>query len=374
MIAFAAILLTLAALPTIMTFVNLSVLRRPDLAQAEANVAILIPARNEEEGIAACVQSALASTNVALEVIVLDDHSTDATAAIVRRLALDDRRLRLVAALPLPPGWSGKQHACHMLANLSKAPNLVFLDADVRLAPDAASRLCSGLSAADLISGVPRQQMGSLPELLIIPMINTLLLGYLPIPLARHDPRPALGAACGQLIAIRADAYAFAGGHAGIRASLHDGLTLPRLFRAAGFRTDLVAGTDLATCRMYSGWRSVVRGTTKNATEGMAKPIALPIWTAMLLGGHVLPWMLLLIALETSNDVAAGLCAVACLGPLTARLAQASSCRERLASVPLHPFAIVLLLVLQWLALARSWAGLSETWRGRSYTSKNELT
>ena len=175
----------------------------------------------------------------------------------------------------------------------------------------------------------------------------------------------------GQLIAVRAGAYALAGGHAGIRTSLHDGLTLPRLFRAAGLRTDLVAGAGLAPCRMYAGWRAVLRGTTKNATEGMAQPVALPIWTALLIGGHVLPWVLLVIALAAGDGLAA-LCAAACVGPLVARLAQAVICREPLASVPLHPFAIVLLLALQWLALARRWAGKPETWRGRSYPVRGE--
>ncbi len=370
MISLALILLVLAALPTIMTFVNLAALRAPAPAATGTRVAILIPARDEEAGIAACVASALASTGVALEVIVLDDHSTDATAAIVTRLAEADPRLRLAAAPPLPPGWSGKQHACHVLGRLTNAPNLIFLDADVRLAPDAAARLAGALAEVDLASGVPRQRMESLAELLIIPMINTLLLGYLPIPLSRRDPRPALAAACGQLIAVRAEAYAQAGSHAGIRTSLHDGLTLPRLFRAAGLRTDLVAGSGLASCRMYAGWRAVVRGTTKNATEGLAQPVALPVWTILLLGGHVLPWALLVVALARAAPVAGGLAALACAGPLAARLVQAIRCREPLRSVPLNPFAVLLLLALQWLALARKWAGRPETWRGRSYPAR----
>ncbi len=370
MILLALLLLVLAALPTVMTFVNLAALRPPAPAPVGARVAILIPARDEEAGIAACVESALASTGVALEVIVLDDHSTDATAAIVARLADAHPRLRLVEAPPLPTGWSGKQHACHVLSGLADAPVLLFLDADVRLQPDAAARLAGALAEVDLVSGVPRQRMESLAELLIIPMINMLLLGYLPIPLSRRDPRPSLAAACGQMIAVRADAYARAGGHAGIRASLHDGLTLPRSFRAAGLRTDLVAGSDLATCRMYAGWRAVVRGTTKNATEGLAKPVALPIWTLLLLGGHVAPWVLLVSAVGRGQSIAAALAALACAGPLMARLAQGVRCREPLLAALLNPFAVVLLLALQWLALLRKSAGRPAMWRGRSYPAE----
>ncbi|WP_174301142.1 glycosyltransferase family 2 protein, partial [Caulobacter sp. S45] len=297
MLILAGVLLAMAGLPTAMTVLNLLALRKPAPAPAGTRVAVLIPARDEAAGIAACVEAALASTAVGLEVVVLDDHSADATAAIVAHLARADPRLRLVAAPPLPAGWSGKQHACHVLSRLTDAPLLLFLDADVRLQPDAAARLVGALARSDLVSGVPRQEMVSLPELLVIPMINALLLGYLPIPLARRFPKPALAAGCGQMIAVRADAYARSGGHAAIRTSLHDGLTLPRLFRAAGLRTDLVAGAGLATCRMYTGWRAVVRGATKNAAEGLAKPGALPVWTVLLLGGHVAPWLLLAAAL-----------------------------------------------------------------------------
>ncbi len=371
MLTLAAILVVLAAVPTVMTIVNVRALSVPAPAPVGARVAILIPARDEEAGIEACVRSALASCGVALEVVVLDDQSTDATAAIVMRLAKTDSRLRLAAAPPLPPGWSGKQHACHVLASLTEAPNLLFIDADVRLAPEAAGRLAGALGAVDLVSGVPQQRMGSLAELLIIPMINMLLLGYLPIPLSRRDLRPALAAACGQLIAVRATAYAHAGGHAGIRTSWHDGLMLPRLFRAEGFRTDLVAASDLASCRMYADWRTVVRGTLKNATEGLAKPIGLPIWTAVLLGGHVFPWAMLIAAVIVGEPVTIGLAALACVGPLAARSMQAVQCREPLITVPLNPISVVLLLALQWWALGRKGLGKPESWRGRSYPASS---
>src|SRR5262249_61852699 len=99
-------------------------------------ISVLIPARNEERGIVAAVESALASEGVSLEVIVLDDHSEDRTAALVEGLARRDSRVRLVPAPPLPEGWCGKQHACHVLAGCACHPLLAFLDADVRLAPD----------------------------------------------------------------------------------------------------------------------------------------------------------------------------------------------------------------------------------------------
>lgn len=370
MIFLSAVLLGLAALPATLTLVNCLVLGSAERAPAGTAVSILVPARNEEDGIAACVEHALRSMGIELEVIVLDDHSSDRTAAIVGAIAARDERLHLASAPPLPPGWSGKQHACHVLSGLATHPVLIFVDADVRLASEAASRLAGALRAADLVSCVPRQVMGSVGERAIIPMINTLLLGYLPIPLMRRDPRPALGAGCGQLMAMRADAYRRAGGHAGIRHSLHDGLLLPRLFRAAGLRTDLIAGAKLATCRMYVGWRAVLSGTMKNATEGLARPAALPIWTVLLLGGHVLPWLVLLAALVSGDRVAADLAAVACALPLLARVLQSWKCREPMAAIVLHPLGVALLVALQWVALGRALAGRPSTWRGRTYPAQ----
>jgi hypothetical protein len=364
--------LTLAALPAVMAGINLLVLRRPPLPAAPPSIAILIPARNEAAAIGACVDAALASTGADIEVIVLDDGSSDGTGAIVEARARSDARLRLASAPPLPAGWNGKQHACHILSGLTRRPVLLFIDADVRLAPEGAARLAAGMAmgGADLISGVPRQRMGSLAERLLIPMINALILGYLPVLMMRHIGQESLGAGCGQLMMVRGEAYRTAGGHAAIRSTLHDGLKLPRLLRRAGCKTDLVDGTDLAECRMYSGVRELVRGLLKNATEGMAKPVALPVWTVLLFGGHVLPWILLAMALAAGSPETVALTMLACALPLAARAAQALRCKEPLGAVPLHPLGVLALLAIQWSALVRRRLGIRTDWRGRAYQAQ----
>lgn len=164
-------------------------------------ISVLIPARNEAASIRAAVEAALNSRGVTLEVIVLDDHSEDATAAIVRRLAAADRRVRPEAAPPLPAGWCGKQHACATLAQQARHPLLAFVDADVRLAPDGLARMVAflGTSRADLISGVPRQETVTPGEKLLIALIHFLLLGFLPLWRMRRSSHPAYASGCGQL-------------------------------------------------------------------------------------------------------------------------------------------------------------------------------
>lgn len=370
MIVFVVACTVLAALPLTMTLINLRLLRTPPLPAMPPSVAILIPARNEEAGIGRCVRAALASTGADVEVIVLDDGSTDRTGAIVTDMARRDPRLRLERAPPLPPGWNGKQHACFVLSGLTDRPDLLFVDADVTLEPEAAARLAPR-GDRDLVSGVPRQLMPTTAEKLVVPMINALILGYLPVAMMRRDRREGLAAGCGQMMMVRAAAYRAVGGHGAIRRSLHDGLKLPRAFRARGFRTDLVDGSRLATCRMYDSPAALWNGFLKNATEGMAKPVALPVWTVLLLGGHVLPWFLFATAWGADVAVPARpALACACLMPLAARALQALAAREPLGAVPLHPFGVLATLAIQWTALVRRARGRPTLWRGRAYVGE----
>ena len=338
----------------------------PD-GSAPPAVSLLIPARNEEAGIADCVRSALAGRGVDVEVIVLDDQSTDGTADRVRELAATEPRVRLESAPPLPPGWCGKQHACWALASLATHPVLTFIDADVRLEPDGLRRSAQFLqgSAAGLVSGVPRQITETFLERLLLPLIHFVLLGYLPLQQMRASKQPALGAGCGQFFMTTRTAYDAAGGHAAIRASLHDGITLPRAYRRAGIKTDLFDATPVARCRMYRTGHEVVRGLAKNATEGMANATAIGPWTALLLGGQVLPMALLMTAFR--HPVIEIMAAVSLLASYAVRLASARRFHQPVGAALLHPVGILFLVAIQWYALIRHLAGRPPAWRGRTY-------
>ncbi len=336
-------------------------------------LSVLIPARNEEHSIGPALESVLADPHPQIEVIVLDDHSTDATAARVRELAARDPRLRLISAGPLPAGWCGKQHACWQLAHASLGDYLIFLDADVRLEPEAIPRIGDYFNNhpdVHLASGVPAQITGTFLEKLLIPLIHIVLLGYLPMAMARFTRWSAFAAGCGQLFAARRNAYFASGGHQGIRSSLHDGVQLPRSFRRHGFQTGLFDATSIARCRMYSSAGEVWRGLGKNATEGMAHPAAILPWSFLLLGGHVLPWILLTAALVRSDTTAAMAISagVASALGLVTRLTAAVRFRQNLLGALLHPVGVALLVIIQWQALVRRWRGRPMHWRGRQYT------
>lgn len=371
MLAEAACLL--AALPLGLALDNLRRLRVPEAAAGRPAISVLLPARNEERNIADAVGAILGNTGVEIELIVQDDGSTDRTAEILAGIA--DPRLRVLTGIPLPAGWSGKQHACARLAQHATHDLMVFVDADVRLAPDALSRMAgfmqrnggqqgrkTGLgNEFGLASGFPRQITVGFWEKLLLPLIHFLLLGYLPMARMERDRSPGLGAGCGQLFIARRDAYIAAGGHSAIRASMHDGLMLPRAVRRAGFMTGLFDATPLATCRMYETPALLWEGLLKNATEGMAKPVALPVWTILLLGGQVLPFLLLPSPLAILG--------VSCVYALRALLAARFG--QSWLGAALHPLGVLVLVGLQWLALTRQAMGIKATWRGRAYTAQS---
>ncbi len=356
---------TLAAIPCALFIRNLLLYRRPVAAPAteRPSISVLIPARNEEGSIEAAIRAALASVGVDLEVIVLDDHSTDKTASLVRALAATDSRLRLASAPTLPESWCGKQFACYTLSQLATNALFCFVDADVRLAPDGLSRLAFEMKRrnAVLISGFPRQETRTILEQSLIPLMHFLLLGFLPLAAMRRNANPAFAAGCGQLMLVERNAYMQAGTHQAIHDSKHDGITLPKAFRRAGLRTDLCDATFVATCRMYTNAGEVVRGLLKNATEGIAAPARIVPFTILLLVGQVLPFLLLF------GPFRRELVWMAIAFAYLPRLLAVIRFRQPLLGALLHPASVLLLLALQWWALARQLAGTPSSWKGRDY-------
>ncbi|QEF98043.1 4,4'-diaponeurosporenoate glycosyltransferase [Stieleria maiorica] len=387
-IAIAALALT--ALPAALFLVNLplfqclrpsdrrwalGVSRSPsDDAPPEPGVSVLIPARDEASAIGRCIEAALASEKVTVEVIVLDDDSSDSTAEIVAELGQADQRVRLIHGRPLPSGWNGKQHACWQLAAAATYDRLVFLDADVRLTPHALYQLIlyQDETGVGLLSAFPHQITGTWLEKWLIPMMHFILLCYLPFSRMRDQPDASLAAGCGQLFLTSRQAYEKAGTHESIKQSRHDGVKLPRAYRASGIKTDVVDGTDLAECRMYRGAAEVIRGALKNATEGIAAPRLIVVFSVLLLGASALPLLALVLAIAEKHSVAIAISGVAILLAHLPRLVAVVRLRQSLLGALCHVPATTVFVLLQWIALANHLAGRQIAWRGRTEGAKHE--
>ncbi|MEP6821438.1 MAG: glycosyltransferase family 2 protein [Chthoniobacterales bacterium] len=355
----------LAVAPTILFLRNL--LRYRPLPPQGASLlacSVLIPARNEAANIANALKSVLDSENIEFEVIVLDDQSQDATSNIVNEFAAVDLRVRLETAQPLPADWIGKNSACHQLAGFARYPLLVFMDADVRVSrPESLARLAqfAEKNGSALISGVPREETAGLLEKMIVPLIHFVLLGFLPLGRMRSTTDPRFAAACGQILAVRRVAYEQTGGHAAIANRIHDAVALARHFRSHGLTTDLFDATDTFHCRMYHRASEVWNGFSKNAHEGLGSGQLIVPATLLLLGGQVLP--LILLALTPS-----ALTLIASVAVLLPRLIAVCRFRQSLLGALLHPLGICLLVAIQWDAFFRSLRKRPAVWKGRSYS------
>jgi hypothetical protein len=259
------------------SFVNLRAVRAPsrDPEPIAERVSVLLPVRDEANQVAGCLTDLLDQAGVPdLEILVLDDRSTDGTADVVRRVAGADPRVRLLAGQSPPDGWLGKPHACHQLGQAATGSVLVFLDADVRLAPHALAASVGLLRGAglDLVSPYPRQLAETVPERLLQPLIAWSWLTTLPVTLVEQSSRESLAAANGQLIAVDSAAYRAAGGHLAVRDRVLDDIGLIRAVKRSGGRAGVADGSQVAQCRMYSSWSQVRDGYGKSLWEAFGSP------------------------------------------------------------------------------------------------------
>jgi GT2 family glycosyltransferase len=250
------------------------VLREPrfgsDLPPPVATVSVIIPARDEAERIGPGITALLRQQVPPLEVLVIDDHSRDATAQVVRAAADGDPLIRVVAGQPLPPGWLGKSWACQQGAQLARGEWLVFLDADVVVAPAFCGSIIAHALAqrADLLSALPLVEARTGIERLVLPAFTLLLTTIYPFAWV-NDPRRDAAFAIGQCLVIRRTAYERLGGHAAVRQSILEDMELASQFKRAGARIVVAGAADLLRVRMYDSWRSIAEGLRKHARAGL---------------------------------------------------------------------------------------------------------
>ncbi len=229
-------------------------------------VSVLVPARNEERSIEACATSLLAQDYPDFEVIVLDDHSTDATRPILDRLAAEHPRLQVVEGASLPEGWLGKHWACHQLARAAAGELILFTDADTYHTPDMLRASISALAAegADLVTAFPHEVVVSLGERLLVPVIAFGIFTFIPIRLVQRLRLAALSVTIGQFMLFRRAAYEAVGGFEAVRAEVVDDMSLGRRIIGEGLEWRLLDGTRHVSCRMYQGFWEAVGGFGKS--------------------------------------------------------------------------------------------------------------
>ena len=237
----------------------------PPMAEDEPFVSIVIPARNEERNIEACLRSLLAIDYPNFEVIVSDDRSSDQTAAIVNRVAKEDGRLQLVQVTELPTGWAGKPHALHSAIGHAKADWLLFVDADATLHPQNLRAAMAYVHAekVDVYSLLPGMRCETIWERLIQPLASIALSLFFRLPRVNDDRYPDSALASGQYILMTRKAYAKIGGHAAVRDKLMEDIAIAVLTKRHGLRLRLASSPELLSVRMYASPREMLRGWSR---------------------------------------------------------------------------------------------------------------
>ena len=255
-------------------------------------ISVLVPARNEEGNIAACVESLLALNYPHFEVLALDDHSTDDTYARLCRLRDRDPRLRVLVGAELPPGWCGKPHACWQLAQAARGEFLLLTDADCVFAPDALLLALGGLRAsrADVVSLVPDLLCGGFWEQLVIPLQYFIIFAFLPTFLIRHSAHPWFAAANGAFLFLKRETYFELDGHRAVRQELAEDIKFAQHVKRSGRSLWYGDGSRTYQVRMYHGLAELWAGFTKNIFPAFDKNLPLLVGVLiMLLCVFVLP-------------------------------------------------------------------------------------
>jgi chlorobactene glucosyltransferase len=347
---------------------------RPDAAvpSPAPKISVMVPARNEAANIRACLASLRRQDYPDFEVLVLDDNSTDATAAIVAEMAAADPRIRLYRGLPLPEGWAGKPYACHQLSQHAAGEWYLFVDADTTHAPHM---LRSTLELAirhhaALLSGFPRQLADSLPQKTALPMMYYVILSWLPLwwLQAARTPQPSL--AIGQFLLFRRDAYLKIGGHQAVKSRIIEDVWLGVETVRAGGRHLAVNLAPVVSCLMYRDlgamWEGFLKWGYSVAALSPAGLAALVTVGALLFLGPFFWLRAVLFSLPVAS--AWPWYVILQVGSIyLARLLLDLRFREPLLPVILHPLGMAYLVAAAVTAGLRRLAGAGVRWKNREY-------
>jgi len=299
-----------AALPWALPLASVPVLRRrtPDVTAvppiAGVPVSVVVPARNESASIGTLMRSLLASSYQPLEIIAVDDRSTDDTPEQLARFAGADPRVRVVSGTELPHGWMGKPWACAQGAAAASGAVLVFTDADTRHEPGLLGHVAAAMAAddVDLLTLMSHQQCITFWERIVQPQVFfILLLRYHPARVNRAT-RADQAIANGQFLAVRRATYERLGGHGAVRGEVVEDLAMAQHFVRNGARLRLMFSGVLLTTRMYRSLGEIIEGWSKNLYLGARRSapdsrLLRALAPASLIAGFafwLLPWLALL--------------------------------------------------------------------------------
>jgi chlorobactene glucosyltransferase len=363
----ALIIIALIAILNALTFPRL----RKTVPQRNAPmVSAVVPMRNEANVIAQTVRSLLSQDYPNLEILLLDDQSTDDTVQIAKHAAGNDPRLKILHGEPLPAGWLGKPWACHQLSQHANGGYLLFTDADVRWEPNGITALMreAKRSRADLLTAWATQITETWTERLVVPMMGFAIQAYLPIQAVHHIPFKYFAAANGQCLLFRRDAYQHIGGHTAIKNNILDDMGLAYAVKEKRLRLRAVEANGFIRTRMYQNWNQVRDGFAKNILAGHGNnPIFLFFSTIFHWWLFILPPLCLLLSAFRFLPPANCLLPSALLTALSlvTRSLTAVVTRQRILDSLFMPVSVFLMTIIAARSIRWHFTG-GPQWKGRT--------
>jgi chlorobactene glucosyltransferase len=341
-------------------------------------VSLIVPARNEESNILPCLESLVKQDYPNIEIIVVDDNSEDATAAVVSKMMERDSRVRLLKGAPLPAGWAGKPFACFQAAQQAKGEWLLFTDADTTHSPDMLRRTLALAveNRVDLLSGFPRQLTAPLSQKITIPMIYFIIMVLAPLWLLHRSPKAVASVAIGQFLLFSKKAYWGIGGHEAVKNRITEDLYLGAEIARNGGRHLAVDLSDLVSCRMYNSFGAAWEGLTRALYA--VSSISFVALTGLLVAGYLcflapFFWLWKIIFSQTASPV---------WGPLVIfqvgllfimRRWVDERFKESLLATLLYPLGITFIIAVVVNGMARQMSGAGISWKKRTYDKQSSV-
>jgi chlorobactene glucosyltransferase len=237
----------------------------PNVMASPPLVSVMIPARNEEKNIRRILNSMIRQDYPNLEILVLDDNSTDATSNIIEGFVKRDGRVKLIQGAPLPQGWKGKCFACHQLAKIAKGSYFVFTDADTLHYPNSISNSLAALikDNVDVTSVFPRQIAVTFSERMSVRFINFIILSFMPLILVKHSRSPFFSTALGQFFLFKREAYEKCGGFESVKNEILEDINISKQVKRCGLKIMVYDGSNSIFCRMFTNLPDVIKGFSR---------------------------------------------------------------------------------------------------------------
>lgn len=345
----------------------------PAVGAGLPRVSVVVAARNEERNLREALQSLLDQDYPDLEVVVVNDRSTDRTGEILEELRSDSvctadpagSRLTVLHIQELPAGWLGKNHALYVGAQAADGELLLFTDADVVLAPTAISRAvaCMNRRSLDHLALTPNVRLASVRLGMCVGTFVVYFMLYAR-PWKARDPKSKRHIGIGAFNLVRREAYINSGTHKAIALRPDDDMKLGKIVKAAGYRQDVVHGGELVEVEWYASVRELIHGLMKNTFAGVGYSVAAVVGAAIMQIALIV-WPFAALGLTSGATWWLNLGSVILMLIVYQRATRASRIPGWYAVG--FPLAAVLMMYIQWRAMLLTLVNNGISWRDTHY-------